>query len=465
MFERPREILAGCMALLLVACAPQHTISGGDEDGIGGTGVVASTDGIGGTGLRASEEPDGIGGTGLWSSQFSSGDIGFYGVVTALNTLTVNGHSLNVSDQTTVSLNGESSNPSALELGQVVSVHAGLVDGAATAIAIHVHQAVIGPVQRIADNGDWVEILGQRIAIGESTRFNFAGDSKPNKLKINQVLKVSGLRHVDGAIDASLIQLAASRTQFRIEGWARKSIDGRLQIGQHKFSYPTANNSTEPNIHIQLNGEIGEDGVIVSRASAVPALAFRDQVDVWIVQAYALASATTGGVEFSSLPGIATGPVTNKITSATEQRVIATIRFDATAKPVFERIAPAPPTIEGSRFVVPHYSSGGVPSKFDLGKEFMHSPNARETIFDVSKPPTARGRAEKLPRPDEQIAIPRGGKSIGRGVDNPRAPHVRPDVRPTVPVRPPRPLRPRVDVIRPGRTVLDIPAGGATVTP
>jgi hypothetical protein len=230
--------IAGCVG------PPNETVFHGDEDGIGGTGVVASTEGIGRTGLGPDQDSDGIGGAGLWSSMILASDVGIYGVITALEPLTVNGHCLNLLDHAEMHLNGEPTNSGALELGRVVSVLAGLVDGVATAKAIHIHDAVIGPVEQIDDNGRWVAILDQRIAISDSTRFDFASDPKLIGLKTNQVLRVSGLRHVDGSIDASLIQLAASQTQYRIEGWARRIANGQLQIGQLKFSYPIAVSAT-----------------------------------------------------------------------------------------------------------------------------------------------------------------------------------------------------------------------------
>jgi hypothetical protein len=451
--------IAGCVG------PPNETVFHGDEDGIGGTGVVASTDGIGRTGLGPDQDSDGIGGTGLWSSMILASDVGIYGVITALEPLTVNGHCLNLLDHAEMHLNGEPTNSGALELGRVVSVLAGLVDGVATAKAIHIHDAVIGPVEQIDDNGRWVAILDQRIAISDSTRFDFASDPKLIGLKTNQVLRVSGLRHVDGSIDASLIQLAASQTQYRIEGWARRIANGQLQIGQLKFSYPIADNATEPNVHVQLNGAVGEEGFVVNHASTFPALAFRNKLDVWIVQGYAITNSTNDTFEFSSVPRIASTALTNKIDLAIEQRVIASIRFGNSTDPVMERIIPAPPPIEGSRFIVPHYSSDGIPTNFGSGMNGVHPSNARDTLIDVREPPAARERAGKLPRSDQKIGILRGAKPIGRRVATPRASGMRPDVRPTIPVRPAQPPGPRVDVRSPTRPVLDLPSGGAVAVP
>ena len=111
----------------LAACAQKSELevvaaNGGDDEGIGGTGVHNS---------------EGIGGTGI------------IGVVSDVENFTVNGQSIEIDERTTVEIDGRLGSQSDLRRGQVVMVEA---DGPATSFRadhISIRHEIVGPITRV----------------------------------------------------------------------------------------------------------------------------------------------------------------------------------------------------------------------------------------------------------------------------------------------------------------------------
>ena len=83
------------------------TYLGGEDSGIGGTGHSAEGSGIGGTG-RSGDDESGIGGTGI------------FGTVTAFGSLCVNGLRVQYDQNVEVEINGARASAADLAVGQVV---------------------------------------------------------------------------------------------------------------------------------------------------------------------------------------------------------------------------------------------------------------------------------------------------------------------------------------------------------
>jgi hypothetical protein len=113
-----------------------------------------------------------------------------------------------------------------LSVGQVVAVRAGLVNGVITANEIHADDSAVGPIDALATDGSWLEVLGQRVVLGSYTRMELDqsrdGDTT---LRIGDVVQISGLRHLDGMINATLVRTAGPTATYSVAGWAVRAAN------------------------------------------------------------------------------------------------------------------------------------------------------------------------------------------------------------------------------------------------
>ncbi len=437
----PRRVILLLLSLcLLGACVQfEQVATPGQDDGIGGTGIFANTDGIGGTGHRGDPDTDGIGGTGLWANIAGSGDVALYGVVTALETLVVNGHGMYLPEDSEFLLNGQPEKVAALSIGQVVAVRAGLVNGVITAKAIHADDTVIGPIESLAVDGASLQVLGQRVALGSHTRINIdSDDGGHTELRVGDVIRISGLRRLDGSIEASLVQLAAPTQSYSVAGWVVPAGENGFAIGDLKLPRAMLSVSSGAAQRLVVTGDIRGGEFSVEKVSMRPALPFAGEVDYWSIQGYAVRQLNTRQIRFSGYRGTLRGGQDLESGFTDERRVIMGIRSDGTETPAINRVRPSPLRHPDSSMTIPHYSPGLVQP---------------EVVFA----PTVR-----VPKPDpgSDITIPQQRPGVDRQtIGAPRQPRVL-TARPSVP----RPVPPAVD-IKPRPTTLppitdSLPSGG-----
>ena len=391
------------------------------RDGIGGTGILASTDGIGGTGHRGDPDTDGIGGTGLWANMAGSGDVALYGVVTSLETLVVNGHGMFLLENSEFLLNGQPEKIAALSIGQVVAVRAGLVNGVITAKAIQADDPVIGPIESVAADGASLKVLGQRVALGSYTRMNMgSGDDGHTKLTAGDVVQVSGLRRLDGSIDASLVQLAGATASYSVAGWVVPTTDSGFVIGDLKLPDAALTVSSGSAQRLVVTGDIRGGEFSVNKVSTRPALPFAGEVDYWSIQGYATNQLDTQQIQFSGYRGTLRGGHELGSDFTHERRVIMGIRSDGAQAPTIHQVRPSPHKHPDSSMIIPHYSPGLVQP------EVVFAP-----ILRVPKPD-----------PGSDVTIPKQRPGVDRqSIGVPRQPRL-PTARPSVP----RPVPSIVDI-------------------
>lgn len=195
--------------LCLGACTNTPLVSG-DEDGIGGTGIVAEhdPDGVGGTGIADPDvgETDGIGGTGV---RRDSGDVALFGVITALDPLVINGHGMVIDDTTVISVNGQAAEITAIEPGAVAWAKIGLRDGTISAIEIRLQAVMQGQVTQYENSGGVLDVGGQQIRISQATKL------VGNVLTPGEWVEVYGVYDFNGQVQASLL-MPTSDTQFKL---------------------------------------------------------------------------------------------------------------------------------------------------------------------------------------------------------------------------------------------------------
>ncbi len=406
--------------LLLNACAQFEP-----DDGIGGTGIIAGTDGIGGTGHRGDPDADGIGGTGLWANLAGSGDVAIYGVVTSLDTLVVNGHGMYLSENSEYLLNGLPEKIATMNVGQVIAVRAGLVDEVITAKAVHSDDAVIGPVDSVATDGAWLEVLGQRVVLGSYTQVNLGpGRDSPAAIHAGDVVRISGLRRLDGSIDASLILMAGSDTSYSVAGWAMRTADNSFVVGSLRLPTVATAGLEDPAHRVVVTGTVRDGEFAVDQVAIRQALPFADEVTRWSIQGYAAIDPNFDQIRFSSYQGNLSGGRELGPKFTAEQRVIMGIRAGVASMLEIDGVRPSPFGRPDSSMTIPTYSPG------------------------IRLPEVVFGPNILLPQsvPGTDITIPKGPIGIdpsGNGISKvPRMPNDRPNV--------PRPVPPRVDMEPPG---------------
>lgn len=177
----------------------------GDEDGIGGTGILGDEDGIGGTGVLGDE--DGIGGTGLLGDEDGIGGTGVFGTVTGFASLCVNGLEVHFDPDVSVSRNGEPAGVESLALGQVVWVVADVRERRLVAESIQVLSALVGPVGSLDSERRILEVAGEVVEVRRDAVL-FGEPAADLALEIGAWVEVSGLRRPNGSVVATRIDRA-----------------------------------------------------------------------------------------------------------------------------------------------------------------------------------------------------------------------------------------------------------------
>lgn len=243
-----------CIAILLTAFSLSANANPCDDGGIGGTGIPLSrgiggtgitsntSAGIGGTGITSAQEGiggtgvtnKGIGGTGL-EADSGIGGTGIVGVITGFGSICVNGLEIFYFTDTPVDLDGKKISSEALAIGQVVAVRANNgKEQSLVAHEIHAFHQITGPITAINVPAKKIKVMGQSVT---------ANDAQISSLQVGQWVSVSGLRNVDGSIEASRIDQTSERKIARSVGslsmqgnkvyMGGTKIDGISKIGSN----------------------------------------------------------------------------------------------------------------------------------------------------------------------------------------------------------------------------------------
>ena len=179
----------------------------GNDEGIGGSGLISGDDeGIGGSGLMPGDD-EGIGGSGL------------VGTITGFASICINGQRIAYEADVPVTILGSDRGSSALAVGQVVSVEVESGSGVSFARGVAIRYEVVGPAEVSGDN---LSVLGQPIELG-------AGTTTPSSLAGKRIA-VSGLRRPDGTIFASRVDLAEPSLPDAVRGMLTSDEDGVIRI-------------------------------------------------------------------------------------------------------------------------------------------------------------------------------------------------------------------------------------------
>lgn len=241
--------------------------TGGDDSGIGGTGIEREGD------------DSGIGGTGI------------YGSITHVEQLCVNGLRVHLLAWTPVTRNGEPATREILARGQVVWIRGHVQVGRLYADRIDVLSTLVGPVGAIDPAARRIEVgrLAARVPASAILVDESGEPLSLASLQSGESLDVSGLYRPDGSLVATriervgaergrvysapplarLVREAAGLEQLSIEGYAYAPGAGSLRIDGVDFDTralaPRA--LPESGARVYLRGELGPDRTL--RASEV----------------------------------------------------------------------------------------------------------------------------------------------------------------------------------------------------
>ncbi len=187
-----RLLLAG---LWLAGSCPAWALDQrGDDQGIGGTGIIRRND------------DRGIGGTGI------------VGVIQRFGSIFVNGERISYAPNVPVLIDGAATSAKALRIGQVVRVLAlRQANGMLTTRGIAVVSEVVGPIENV--NTGEITVLGQKVISAGSESWRRPGTQ----------VAVFGLRRTDGVIVASLVEPRRDNAT-RVAGLLERDR-GALRIG------------------------------------------------------------------------------------------------------------------------------------------------------------------------------------------------------------------------------------------
>src|SRR5215468_4440156 len=200
----------------------------GDDQGIGGTGIIHRND------------DRGIGGTGI------------VGVIQRFGSIFVNGERVSYAPNVPVLIDGAATSAKALRIGQVARVLAlRRPDGTLTTHRIELVSEVVGPIENVYPRE--ITVLGQRVISAGSESWRRPGTH----------VAVFGLRRTDGAIVASLVEPRrnnATRVAVLLE---RDS--GDLRIGGLRLE---GVNAALAGRRVETEGHVVQGVMRVSRAKA-----------------------------------------------------------------------------------------------------------------------------------------------------------------------------------------------------
>lgn len=204
-------------------CAPPveyQVLAADDRNGTGG---------IGGTGYSADPGDGGIGGTGHGLDEGGMGGTGIVGTITGFASICVNGLEVHYDDSVPVSENGKATTARGLAIGQVVAVNAARSARGLEARKIEVINALEGPVTRIADHRQRIEVMGASVELPASSMREQAAS-----LKVGDWVQVSGHPGADGSILASRVAAIEARAEASVsgDGSAQQRRIGNVSVDQ-----------------------------------------------------------------------------------------------------------------------------------------------------------------------------------------------------------------------------------------
>ncbi len=254
----PGMVLGALLGVLLGACgSPANDRLGyalPDENGIGGTGILAGEDGIGGTGI--------------------------VGEITGFGSIFVNGVEVEITPQTRIAVDGEQVGAYRFQRGEVVALRVGREGNHIIAHEAFVARLLIGPVTSIDTARRSMVVLGQPVRVGEGVALPRVGTG----------VAVSGFRDGDGVIHATHLAVSEPASVMITGIPTRRGNSwflGNLKLEGLDAGNPETTAGGRPAMQgLRLWGRLEGDALHIERVQKLADLPFTRPVEALIWQGF-----------------------------------------------------------------------------------------------------------------------------------------------------------------------------------
>lgn len=158
---------------------------------------------------------------------------GIVGTITDIGSIYVNGIRVTYDDSLQVETAFGMESPRHLAPGDTVSIEALVDDGVFRATSIERYQPIIAPIEAMATDRSWIQALGVRVTLDQTTRVAVVEGTREidrQDLQLGAWIAVSGLWRDDEVV-ASGIKWIARQPVASVRGVLNNTIRGALRIG------------------------------------------------------------------------------------------------------------------------------------------------------------------------------------------------------------------------------------------
>jgi hypothetical protein len=202
------------------------------------------------------------------------------GPIEGFGSVHVNGLTLDTS-RAQIRIDGSAASQADLHIGQMIRAVAIAGDGAVSAATIDYEENVAGPVAARDEAAGELTVLGRRVRVTASTRFEGVRLVSFDDVRIGDRISVSGIDLSDGVVLATYVARLATAEPFEIT-MAITSADAaalRFDLGALTVDYSRAallelsDGVPAPNVVVEVTGTTLTNGVLVAdRVRALPFL-------------------------------------------------------------------------------------------------------------------------------------------------------------------------------------------------
>ncbi|HVS23962.1 MAG TPA: DUF5666 domain-containing protein [Gammaproteobacteria bacterium] len=199
------------------------------------------------------------------------------GPIDAFGSVHVNGLALDTS-RTQIRIDGHAATQADLKLGQMIRAVAVVDDASASAVSIDYEDNVVGPVAAVDAAAGELTVLGQRVRVAATTRFD--GLAGIDDLKIDDRVAVSGIPLPGNAVLATYVARAAAGEASEVAGTITSADTAalRFELGALTVDYSRAvlievpGGSPAPNIVVEVRGTLDNGLLVAERVRSLPLL-------------------------------------------------------------------------------------------------------------------------------------------------------------------------------------------------
>ncbi len=224
------------------------------------------------------------------------------GPIDAFGSVHVNGLALDTS-RTWIRIDGRTAAQADLKLGQMIRAVAVVDDASASAVSIDYEDNVVGPVAAVDTAAGELTVLGQRVRVAATTRFD--GLVGLGDLKVDDPVAVSGIPLPGNAVLATYVARAAGGEPFEVASTITSADTAalRFELGALTVDYSRAALIEAPggapaaNLVVEVTGTLDNGVLVAERVRSLPLLP-----GAFTAAGTALTNTELGGAVTASIP-------------------------------------------------------------------------------------------------------------------------------------------------------------------